>query len=75
MSDNTGFAIEPEQTVEDVKLRCDECTHWQKDGYVSGERRECRGLSRSGQEMFSNDGCSNDFIYCTAPDFFCGLFE
>ena len=60
---------------EDVELRCDKCIHWRKDSYESGRRRLCRGLNRGGQEMFSNDGCSNDFIYCTAPDFFCALFE
>ncbi len=61
--------------LEVMKPRCDNCVYWRPDGYASGERRECKGLNRCGQEMFSNEGCSNDFIYCTAPDFFCGLFE
>ena len=74
MCDDTGFGIEFEQTAEDITLRCDNCAHWQKDGYTSDKRRICRGFQIK-QEMFSNDGCSNDFIYCTAPDFFCALFE
>jgi len=55
--------------------KCINCEFWDEDGYKSGERRECRGLNRGGQEMFSNDGCSNDFIYCTHPEFSCGLFK
>ncbi len=55
--------------------KCKVCKYWDKKKRWSDEMRSCAGFDGVKRDMFSNDGCGNDNIYHTHPNFFCGLFE
>lgn len=55
-----------------LEVACRHCGHWTNKEYGRDGQHMCKHIEDG--EGFSNEGCSGDNIYCTAPDFFCANF-
>ena len=58
-----------------IKPACKYCVGWSENAYGHAGQRKCRDIDQGRPEGFTNEGCSNDNIYCTGPDFFCAMFK
>ena len=66
--------MKQDESNEQVTVRkCRNCDHWTDKEYGGEGQHVCKGIEDG--KGFSNEGCSSDFIYCTAPDFFCANFK
>ncbi|MCK5610515.1 hypothetical protein KAR91_52060 [Candidatus Pacearchaeota archaeon] len=54
---------------------CQNCKRWDINRYQADARAYCHILNEIQDDDFGDEGCSNDSIICTGPNFYCAFFE